>query len=177
MKTRKCKNCKDQFTPYNSLQKYCNKSECIRVFVAEAKSKEWKKKKAKIKKELLTIQDYVKLAQQVFNKYIRERDKGGKCISCNTLLVGKFDAGHFYNANNHWSVRFDEDNVNGQCVHCNQHKHGNLLEYRTNLIELIGEAKFNALESEAKKTRKYSIDELKEIISLYKSKLKRMSYE
>lgn len=170
----KCKNCKCQFEPVRFNQKYCLDAKCIEVWVSVEREKSWKKKKAKIKKELLTLSDYVKLAQQVFNKYIRERDKGGKCISCNTLLVGKFDAGHFYNANNHWSVRFDEDNVNGQCVHCNQHKHGNLLEYRANLIELIGEAKFNALELEAKKTRKYSIDELKEIISLYKSKLKEL---
>ena len=174
MRTRKCKNCKDHFTPYNSLQKYCNKSECIRVFVAEAKSKEWNKKKAKIKKELLTLSDYVKLAQQVFNKYINARDKGLPCVSCGKTINGRVNASHFWNANNHWAVRFDERNVHSSCITCNQYLSGNLLEYRTRLIQKIGQAEYDALEEEAKKTRKYSIDELKEIISLYKSKLKEL---
>jgi hypothetical protein len=49
---------------------------------------------------------------------------------------------------------------------------GNLLEYRTRLIEKIGEQRFNVLESESKKTRKFTIEELKEIIKEYKLKIK-----
>lgn len=173
-KIKTCRNCKDKFEPYTSLQKFCNKSECIRVFVAEAKEKEWKKKKAKIKKELLTVQDYVKLAQQTFNKYINARDKGLPCVSCGKTINGRVNASHFWNANNHWAVRFDERNVHSSCITCNQFLSGNLLEYRTRLIQKIGQAEYDSLEEEAKKTRKYSIDELKEIITLYKSKLKEL---
>ena len=178
-RTKKCKHCKEEFLPYTSLQKYCTKEECVRVFVAEAKEKEWKKTKAKKKEELMTVQDWIKIAQQVFNKYIRERDKGKGCISCGKPLIGKFDAGHFYNANNHWAVRFDERNVHGQCVNCNQHKHGNLLEYRARLMFRLGDgmegiSHMYNLEMDAKKTRKYSIDELKNIVTLYKQKLKEL---
>lgn len=170
---KKCKNCREPFTPIRStLEKFCQKDECLRVFVAEAKEKEWKKRKAKKKEELMTAQDYVKIAQQVFNKYIRLRDKDRGCISCGKTLKGKFDAGHYFNANNHWAVRFDEDNVHGQCVECNRWKHGNLLNYKDGLIERIGHERINALSIYLKQTRKYSIEELKEIISTYKQKIK-----
>jgi len=171
---KRCKSCREQFTPFNSLQKYCLKDECVKVFVAEVKEKEWKKRKAKAKAELTTVQDYLKIAQQVFNTFIRKRDQGKPCISCGKKLVGKFDASHYYNANNHWNVRFDEMNVHGACVECNQWKHGNLIEYGVRLEKLIGPDEFAILREDAYKLRKFSIDELKGIITEYKRKLKEM---
>jgi hypothetical protein len=170
---KRCKNCKDPFTPVRStLEKYCQKSECIRVWVEAEKKKAWDKKKKQAKAELLTVQDYVKMAQQVFNSYIRKRDSGKRCISCDTKLIGKFDAGHYYNSYNHWSVRFDENNVHGQCVQCNQHMHGNLIEYGIRLEQLIGKDEFEILREDAYKLRKFTTDELKGIIAEYKRKLK-----
>ena len=169
---KKCKNCKEPFQPYNSLQKYCSKSECVRVWVDSEKEKQWKKAKAKKKAELMTVQDYIKLAQQVFNKYIRLRDKDKGCISCGKPLKGKFDAGHYFNASNHWAVRFDEDNVHGQCVECNRHKHGNLINYQEGLKVRIGLFNYAMLLDWSNETRKFSVEELKEIISLYKNKIK-----
>ena len=87
----RCKNCKEKFEPIRFNQKYCLKDECIRVFVEEAKSKAWKKTKSKMKTDLMTLQDYIKLAQQVFNKYIRLRDAGNVCISCGNKLGEKYD--------------------------------------------------------------------------------------
>jgi hypothetical protein len=173
-RTKKCKSCGEQFTPYNSLQKYCTKEDCVRVWVATEKEKAWKKTKAKKKEELMTVQDYIKLAQQVFNKYIRLRDKDKGCISCGKALTSKFDAGHYFNANNHWNVRFDEDNVYGQCVECNQWKHGNLIMYQLHLIDWLGGERYDALVDRAYKTRKYTIEELKEIIAAYKKKIKEL---
>lgn len=170
---KKCKNCKEPFTPIRStLERYCQKDECIRVFVAEAKEKAWKKTKKEKKEELMTVQDYVKIAQQVFNKYIRLRDKDKGCISCGKPLDKKYDCGHYFNANNHWAVRFHPDNCHGQCVECNQWKHGNLIEYRKGLINRIGYDGLAWLESFATETRKYTIEELKEIIATYKQKIK-----
>jgi hypothetical protein len=68
----------------------------------------------------------------------------------------------------HKSVTFDEDNVHAQCVTCNQFKHGNLLNYREGLLKRIGEAKLDDLSQRANETRKYTNDELKEIIKTYK---------
>ena len=173
-KTRKCKYCKEPFTPITTLQKNCFNPNCVTDWVNEINTKKWQKKKAKLKLDLMTVQDYVKLAQTVFNKYIRLRDAGNVCISCGKKPL-KENAGHFYNANNHWSVRFNELNVHLQCEHCNTFLSGNLIEYRTNLINKIGLEQLTLLEAEAKKTRKFTIDELKEIIETYKKKIKDIS--
>jgi hypothetical protein len=167
----RCKNCKEKFEPVRFNQKYCLKDECIRVFVEEAKSKAWKKTKKNMQENLETIQDLVKATQIVFNKYIRLRDKDELCISCKQKPK-KSNAGHFYNANNHWNVRFDERNVHLQCEHCNTFLSGNLINYRENLLKKIGEGKFQLLEAEANKTRKFTKEELKEIIETYKKKIK-----
>lgn len=173
MKTRKCKYCKSVFTPINSLQKNCFEPLCVSDWINEVKEKNWKNKKSKMKMDLMTIQDYVKLAQTVFNKYIRLRDAGNVCISCQKKPL-KENAGHFYNANNHWSVRFDERNVHLQCEHCNTYLSGNLIYYRENLLKKIGITEFENLSAEAMKTRKFTIDELKEIIATYKKKIKEL---
>lgn len=173
MKTRKCKYCKQPFEPTVFLQKNCFEPLCVSDWINEVKEKNWKRKKAKMKMDLMTIQDYVKLAQQVFNKYIRLRDAGNVCISCQKKPL-KENAGHFYNANNHWSVRFDERNVHLQCEHCNTYLSGNLIYYRENLLKKIGITEFENLSAEAMKTRKFTIDELKEIISTYKKKCKEL---
>lgn len=167
----RCKNCKTKFEPKTFLQKYCTNEECIRVFVEEAKSKAWKKTKKNMQENLETIQDLVKDTQIVFNKYIRLRDKDELCISCKQKPK-KSNAGHFYNANNHWNVRFNENNVHLQCEHCNTFLSGNLINYRLNLINKIGLEQLTLLEAEAKKTRKFTKEELKETINIYKKKIK-----
>jgi len=171
MKTRKCKYCKQPFEPSVFLQKNCFEPNCVTEWINDVKQKNWQKKKAKLKLDLMTVQDYIKIAQQVFNKYIRLRDAGNLCISCQKKPL-KENAGHFYNANNHWNVRFDERNVHLQCEHCNTYLSGNLIEYRKQLINKIGIEQLTLLELEANKTRKFTIDELKQIINKYKLKIK-----
>ena len=171
MKPRKCKYCKQPFEPSVFLQKNCFDPNCVTEWINDVKQKNWQKKKAKLKLDLMTLSDYIKLAQQVFNKYIRLRDAGNVCISCQKKPL-KENAGHFYNANNHWSVRFDERNVHLQCEHCNTFLSGNLIYYRENLLKKIGIEEFENLSAEAMKTRKFTIEELKEIIATYKKKCK-----
>jgi hypothetical protein len=142
---------------------------CVDAWVSEAKVKNWQKKKKQMQSDLETVQDIVKAAQMVFNKYIRERDKDELCISCKQVPK-KVNAGHFFNANNHWNVRFDEDNVHLQCERCNSFLSGNLIEYRANLLTKIGAERFNQLEARARVTRKFTKDELKELIKKYKKK-------
>jgi hypothetical protein len=151
--------------------KYCLKDECVRVWVESEKAKQWKVKKQKMKNDLETIQELIKATQIIFNKYIRLRDKGQNCISCQKKPL-KENAGHYFNANNHWNVRFNELNVHLQCEHCNTYLSGNLIEYQRNLIHKIGIESYHELEAEARKTRKFTKDELKEIINIYKNKIK-----
>jgi hypothetical protein len=167
----RCKNCKEKFEPIRFNHKYCLKDECVRAFVAETKEKMWKQTKVKMKNELKTTSDWMKAAQIVFNKFIRIRDKNQPCISCDSKLGVKFDAGHYFSSV-HKAVTFDEDNVHGQCVACNQYKHGNLLNYQIGIEKRIGADRLLTLHEKAYQTRKYSADELKEIIKTYKQKIK-----
>jgi hypothetical protein len=169
----RCKNCKNKFEAVRFNQKFCLDADCVRVWVEFEKTKQWKEKKQKMQQELETIQDYVKMTQIIFNKFIRLRDKGQVCISCQKKPL-KENAGHYFNANNHWNVRFNELNVHLQCEHCNTYLSGNLIEYQRNLIHKIGIESYYELEAEARKTRKFTKDELKEIMAIYKKKIKQL---
>jgi hypothetical protein len=168
----RCKNCREKFEPIRWNHKYCLKDECVRAFVAEAREKQWKQTKTRMKENLKTTSDWLKEAQVVFNKYIRERDKNKPCISCGSKLGDKFDAGHFWSSGGHKAVTFNEDNVHGQCVACNQWKHGNLLEYQIGIEKRIGAQRLLELHEKAHVTRKYTPDELKYLIHTYKEKIK-----
>ena len=167
----KCKNCKDKFEAIHFNQKYCSKPECMEVWIAKAKATQWKAKKRRMKAELKTTSDYVKEAQKWTNRFVRLRDKDKGCISCGEKFTGKFDAGHFFAATKS-STRFDLRNISGQCVLCNQHKHGNLYQYHLRLVSKIGLKEFDDLEKKSNIIKKWQKDELKEIIKLYKQKCK-----
>lgn len=174
MKSKKCKHCQEKFNPYTSFQKYCTKDECLSVFWKETKVKEEKKRQKQRKEELMTLQDYLKLTQQVFNKYIRERDKNEVCISC-LKKPKKANAGHYYSQGGHSNVRFDEYNVHLQCEHCNSFLSGNLIEYGINLENKIGKDGFIMLRERAYETKKWTIEELKNLIKTYKDKIKELN--
>ena len=170
-RTKKCFNCKEEFTPFNTLQKFCLKLECIKVMVESQKLKEWNKKKKRMIEDLKTTSDYLKIAQQVFNRYIRKRDNGLNCISCDKPCK-KENAGHYYSQGGHSNVRFSEDNCHLQCEHCNTYLSGNLLNYQLKIKERIGSQKLMELQAIAHETKKWTKAELKEIIATYKQKLK-----
>ena len=169
----RCKQCKQKFEPKYFNQKYCMiNDECIKHFAEQTKLKAWNEKKKKVKEDLLTVQDYLKLAQQVFNKYIRLRDNGKPCIACNSNNMKKVNASHYYSAGGHYNVRFDENNVFSGCEHCNTFLSGNLIPFRENLIKRIGYEAFEKLTVDSQLTRKFTVDELKQLIETYKQKIK-----
>ena len=167
----RCKSCKEKFEPKTFLQKYCLKEDCLRVFIADVKEKTWQKTKAKAKLDLMTLSDYLKLTQQIFNKYIRLRDKNELCISCQKPPK-KQNAGHYFSSGGHSNVRFDENNVHLQCEHCNTFLSGNLLNYQIEIEKRIGAEKLIELQEKAHVVKKWSIDELKELMVIYKNKIK-----
>jgi len=167
----RCKNCKDKFEPIRFNHKFCLKDECIKAFVEEVKTRQWKETKTRMKQDLKTLQDWLKEAQTIFNKYVRLRDQGLPCISCN-LPPKKKNAGHYYSSGGHSNIRFDEDNVHLQCEACNTFLSGNLLNYQIGIQKKIGAQKLLELQERAHVTKKWTIDELKEIIETYKTKVK-----
>ena len=111
-----------------------------------------------------------KKAGEIFRKWIRQRDEGLGCISCGSHNA--IQAGHFYSAGHYPGLEFDEHNVNSQCLQCNYHKHGNLLEYRKNLVNKIGQEAVDMLDYKAAQFKRngYKHDRFRliEIIDKYK---------
>jgi hypothetical protein len=173
IKKKKCRYCKEDYFPKTTLQKCCYNYECIKQAVKDAELKTWNKKKTKLKKDLMTASDWLKIAQQTFNKFIRERDKGKMCISCGQKPK-KINAGHYFSAGGHSNLRFNEDNVHLQCEKCNQFLSGNLLNYQIGIEKRIGGERLLQLHELAHVTKKWTIEELQEINTVYKEKLKEL---
>ena len=170
----RCKNCKEKFEPKTFLQKYCFKDECMRVFVEKTKEKAWKEKKQKMQQDLETIQDYIKMTQIIFNRFIRLRDKGQVCISCQKNINGVQHASHYLSAGGHSAIRFNEDNVWVSCYKCNVMLSGNQVEYRKALIKKIGVERVEWLEEHGSEIKKWTKEELREIMQKYKLKCKEL---
>ena len=115
-----------------------------------------------------SVAQLLKIAQKHFNKFIRKRDNVQNCINCGRFTT--LQAGHFYPTSTHSHLRFDEDNVHGECLKCNyfnsqSHSYG----YRNNLEKKIGTERFQQLELKAKmKSGKWDRFTLIEIINKYK---------
>ncbi|EHQ8953007.1 recombination protein NinG, partial [Escherichia coli] len=101
----------------------------------------------------------------------RERDRDLPCISCGTLTSAQWDAGHYRTTAAAPQLRFDERNIHKQCVVCNQHKSGNLVPYRVELINRIGQEAVDEIESNHNRHR-WTIEECKAIKAEYQQKLK-----
>lgn len=85
-----------------------------------------------------------KKAIDIFHAWIRKRDDGQPCISCGRYV--KLQAGHFYSAGKFNHLRFNEDNVHGQCLKCNYYEQQSDTLYRKNLIEKIGNERVEKLD-------------------------------
>ena len=111
--------------------------------------------------------------QEVFNRFIRYRDLGKPCISCGQF--GLLQAGHFFPVKGYDGLRYDEDNVHGECQRCNGFDDMHLLGYNENLIERIGFDRVKALKGRAAEYKmngyKFTRSELTELIKIYKQKV------
>ena len=180
LKIKTCKVCRAKFSTQRPLQSVCS-PECSLTLVTLRRSKAERqealesKKVIRLKKEQLkTRAQWLRETQTVFNAYCRLRDKNEPCISCGRYHQGQYHAGHYRTVGSHPELRFNELNVHKQCSVCNNHKSGNIVEYRINLIKKIGVDNVEWLEGNHE-PKKYSINELKEIKSTYKLKLKELA--
>ena len=114
--------------------------------------------------------------QKIFNLYIRLRDEGKPCISCGSYNT--LQAGHFYAVSGYDGLRFDEDNVHGECARCNCWDESHLIPYAENLKAKIGEQDYNDLKQRAADYKmngyKFSRPELLAMIEEYKEKIKKL---
>lgn len=169
---RKCKCCGERYTPVRPLQTACGLSCAIKLGKMSSDKQERAKTRQK-RESLKSRSDWMKDAQKVFNRYIRLRDARLPCISCGRHHTGQYHAGHYLTVGARPELRFEELNVHKQCAPCNDHLSGNIALYRINLIKKIGIDNVEWLEGKHE-SKKYTIDEIKEIISTYKQKIKEM---
>lgn len=112
---------------------------------------------------------------KVFSMYIRLRDsrqygfKFFRCISCGRILpFEQCDAGHYFSRRN-MSIRFSENNVHGECRHCNRFSADHLIGFERNLRKKIGDKEMSRLYIQAHQIKKWSDFELQEMIKYYQN--------
>ena len=112
MKPSICKVCKSQYTKSRMGQVVC----CPECAMTLARSKNAKAEKVEITRarraavaKLKTRSDWMKEAQAEVNKYVRLRDAGLGCISCDKPASwgGQWHASHFRSVGAASSVRFN----------------------------------------------------------------------
>ncbi|HBN8251521.1 recombination protein NinG [Pseudomonas aeruginosa] len=167
--------CRAPFVPVKSFQTWCS-PECGIVIARQKQEKERKsiqqreRREVKVRKEKLKSRaDHLREAQAAFNEFIRWRDWDRPCISCGRFHDGQYHAGHYRSVGSHPELRFDEDNVHKQCAPCNNHKSGDVVNYRINLVTKIGAAAVARLEG-PHDARKWTVEEIKSIKALYRAK-------
>lgn len=118
----------------------------------------------------------IEALDRVFSEYIRLRDADQygmiRCISCGKRVKwNQADAGH-YVSRRHLALRFDENNVNAQCVCCNRLKSGNIEKYKRGLIMKHGRFIIDYLENKKNEIRQFTDFELELMVLNYRKKVK-----
>ena len=112
---------------------------------------------------------HTKKAQDAFNAWIRHRDRGNGCCSCDSSTFK--DAGHYISVGASSLHRFNEKNVHGQCGRCNNWMSGNHVPYRKFMIKEYGEDYVLEIEQNHGQPKKRSIEELEGIRKKYEDML------
>lgn len=177
IRSKKCANCKESFIPDRPFVSWCS-VDCAVVIarLKQAKQKardaaQERAQHAKAKEAVKSNGQHMKEAQAAFNAIIRERDKDLPCVSCGRHHQGQYHAGHYRSVGSSPELRFEPLNVHKQCAPCNNHKSGNVVEYRISLIKRIGIEAVEWLEG-SHEPKRYTIEDLKAIKAEYRQKLR-----
>lgn len=173
MKPRKCKVCRNEYTPARPMQPVCASMECRITYAnkAAAKSKAARDAKSRAdtraqKERIKRRSDWMREAQQAVNTWVRLRDRGLPCISCGRHHQGQNHAGHYLSRGAHPELALEPMNIFLQCAPCNVHLSGNQIEMRKGIIERYGIWRVQWLEG-PHEPRKYSVEDLKAIKTKY----------
>ena len=122
----------------------------------------------------LTRSKLVKKLDNIFSQYIRLNNSNNgncTCVTCGKIgdwKNGGMQAGHFM-SRKHYSTRWDERNVKPQCVGCNMFKAGE--QYKFSLY--LGQQLSEELLEESRKIRKFTSDELEEMVIHYSKEVQK----
>ncbi len=180
-KSKTCANpaCSTQFVPSQLGQKVCGykcglaikdvNHDRAKKALAQIGRKEIRSAKERIK----TRGDHMREAQAAFNTWIRHRDVGQPCVSCGRHHNGQWHAGHYRTVGGNPELRFEPLNVWKQCAPCNNHKSGDIVNYRIELVKRIGAARVEWLEG-PHEPKRYTTEDLKEIKARYRALTKEL---
>ena len=168
MRQKKCRYCKQTFTPVLPMQVVCG-IECAKA-IAKSKREKVEKANDRQKRESLKSRaQWAREAQSAANAYVRLRDDKDPCISCGRHHQGQWHAGHYLSRGAHPELALDERNIHKQCQPCNVHLSGNQIEYRKGLIARYGVDYVEWLEG-PHEAKHYAVEELVAITKLYRAK-------
>ena len=89
-----------------------------------------------------------------------------RCYTCGKLAHWKeLQCGHYIHGDN---LDFELDNLRPQCPRCNKWLHGNGAIYAEKLVREIGIDRVERLRRLSKQVRKYTRDELEDLIRKYR---------
>ena len=179
VKQKTCKACGSKFRPSLSTQKACSvkcalelapaNQDKARKAIAQRERREIKVRKERVKSRA----DHVRETQAVFNEWIRLRDAALPCVSCGRHHEGQYHAGHYRTVGANPELRFEPLNVWKQCAPCNNHKSGDIVNYRIELVKRIGADRVAWLEG-PHEAQRYTIEDLKAIKAEYRAKIKEL---
>ena len=114
----------------------------------------------------------------LFSQYIRRRNADHlgrvKCFTCRVEKHWKEQqAGHFQSRSHH-STRWDEVNVQVQCVKCNMYRQGEQFKFGLYLNQRFGYGTAEELEQRAKTIVKLNRVDYEEAIERYKQKIREL---
>lgn len=183
-KPKKCavRTCRASFIPTQSFQTWCG-PECGLVLARAKQDRERKaldqieRRELKAAKERIKSRaDHAKEAQQAINEWVRLRDADQPCISCGRHHQGQYHAGHYRSVGANPELRFEPLNIHKQCAPCNNHKSGNVVEYRISLVQRIGQEAVEWLEGPHDPQR-YTIEGLRAIKAKYRALVRELKKE
>lgn len=181
LKPKRCRICARDFTPISSMSKVCSvpcSLEWARKLAEKKAAQDARTARVsarEARERAKTRGEHLRELQTAFNAWIRKRDEGEKCISCERPASwrGQWDAGHYRAVGSAPELRFEPLNVHRQCGPCNVHLSGNLIPYRRNLIAKIGLTAIEWLEG-PHEPKKLSVADIKEMKAYYRAEVRRM---
>ena len=180
-KPKKCRvaTCRTSFVPSRMGQAVCSPA-CALIDGPRHAPKARKaldqidRKEIKVRKEKLKSRaDHAKDTQQAFNEWVRLRDADLPCVSCGRHHDGQYHAGHYRTVAANPAIRFEPLNVHKQCAPCNNHKSGDIVNYRIELVKRIGAEAVEWLEG-PHEPKKYTVEQLKAITAEYRAKTREL---
>ena len=171
--------CRASFVPQRLGQKVCSpacglatkdvNADKARKALADVGRKELRAAKERVKPK----GQYMREAQTAINALVRSRDLSLPCISCGRFHEGQWHAGHYRTVGSSPELRFEPLNIHKQCAPCNNHKSGDIVNYRIELVKRIGAELVEWLEGKHEPKR-YTIEDLKAITAEYRAKTREL---